>query len=295
MKGFLSELFQNSLYSEVLLFLWGILAVIFGARGNLFSLPVSFDRKKIPITFISVCAIFSLFVFSTYFLGPLFIYFFQKISILKSFPLESISPFMSVLQVFITFSLLLWFSFRYQKEFFLFLISPPHLEKPSITKNVVISFFSWWIIFPSVMFIYQVVASLTLYLFHLTELPNQMAIEFLKLSLSSPIAFFFALIVIIVLAPITEELLFRGYLHNWLKKFLGRNAALIFSSLAFSLFHFSFGQGLSNIPILSSIFILGLFLGFIYERQNSLSAPILLHSLFNLTSALNFAYLQGPS
>ncbi len=295
MRGFLSELFQNSFYSQTLLFLWGALAVILVAKQGLFHLPPCVERKRIPVSFSGLCQVFALFVLSSLFLGPAFLYLLRQFSPLFPLQVVSLSAFSPTFQVFTTFLILIWFSYRFQKEALLFFFVPPIPERPLLFTNILISFLSWVFIFPIVTFAHQLLTSATLFLFHLPELPDQVAIEFLKMSLSSPMGFFFALLMIIVLAPITEELLFRGYLQNWLKKSLGRNAGVFFSSLGFAFFHFSFSQGLNNIPIICSLFILGLSLGFIYERQNSLSAPILLHSFFNLTSALNFAYLQGPS
>jgi hypothetical protein len=293
MKGFLSELFQNSLYSQIFLFLWGSLGVILGSKLGLFTLPPSIDRKKIPVSFLSLLQIFALFVLATFFLGPVCQLLLRHCNSLFPTQSASFSPFSSAFQVFTTFLILIWFSFRFQKESLLFFFAPPIQARPSLMNNILVSLLGWLCIFPVVNFVHNLLTSAILYLFHLPELPDQVAVEFLKMSLSSTPAFFLALLMIIVLAPVTEELLFRGFLQNWLKKHLGRNPALFFSSLAFAFFHFSFLQGLNNIPIISTLFILGLALGFIYERQHSLSASILLHSFFNLASALNFAYLQG--
>lgn len=110
---------------------------------------------------------------------------------------------------------------------------------------------------------------------------DQLAIKQLKqsLELGSPgLLTAFAMILII---PILEELLFRGLLQSWMRIYLARSWAIICSSLLFACAHFSFEQHLANVPLLGALFILSCFLGFVYERQQSLIAPVALHSLFN--------------
>jgi len=110
---------------------------------------------------------------------------------------------------------------------------------------------------------------------------EQLAIYYLKWATSSPFSMSVALFSILISAPIVEEILFRGIFQQWLRRFFGYKHAIFISALAFSLFHFSKDQGLSNISILLSLFILGGFLGFLYEKQQSLIAPITLHIIFN--------------
>jgi membrane protease YdiL (CAAX protease family) len=63
-----------------------------------------------------------------------------------------------------------------------------------------------------------------------------------------------------------------------------KSLAIVFSSICFSAFHFSFSQGIGNISLLFSLFVFALFLGFIYERQGSLFASISLHMTLNIVS-----------
>ena len=58
------------------------------------------------------------------------------------------------------------------------------------------------------------------------------------------------------------------------------------ASLIFAAFHFSTSQGLNNIELLVSLFVLSCFLGFLYERQESLLASMALHATFNAISIL---------
>jgi membrane protease YdiL (CAAX protease family) len=79
---------------------------------------------------------------------------------------------------------------------------------------------------------------------------------------------------IVVIAPIAEEVFFRGVVFNaWLREG-GRRFAFIGSALLFAVIHVSL---LSLIPI----FALGLMLAWIYDRTGTLLAPIAMHATVN--------------
>jgi hypothetical protein len=84
-----------------------------------------------------------------------------------------------------------------------------------------------------------------------------------------------------VMAPLVEELLFRGYLQTSLKHHVGGTWAILVSALIFSLVHM---QPLA-IP---GLFALGAAFGYIYDRTGSLKTNILLHLANN---ALAVAYM----
>jgi membrane protease YdiL (CAAX protease family) len=123
-------------------------------------------------------------------------------------------------------------------------------------------------------------------------LPEQIAVQFLKATFHSPLYFCIASLTVVILAPLLEELLFRGYLQSWLHYRVGHTLSLTITSLLFALFHYAPGQSLTNIPVIASLFVFALFLGRIYAIQGSLFAPIQLHALFNLTSVINL-YVFG--
>lgn len=79
----------------------------------------------------------------------------------------------------------------------------------------------------------------------------------------------------IVLAPLAEELFFRGMLHQALRRWLRFAPGLIMSSALFAVSHV--------IPVvIPSIFVLALLLGTLYERTKSLWVPIVAHATFNV-------------
>ena len=92
---------------------------------------------------------------------------------------------------------------------------------------------------------------------------------------SSRAAPFFAnAFVVCVLAPLTEELTFRGLGFTLLRR-LGAWSAVVLTALAFGLAH-----GLVNaLPVL---FVFGVGLAYIRLRQNSVVPGIVLHGLFNV-------------
>ena len=81
----------------------------------------------------------------------------------------------------------------------------------------------------------------------------------------------------VIFAPITEELIFRGYLYPVVKRFTDRWFASIFSGVLFGVIHF-------NVMALPMLALMGFILAVIYERSGSLWVPIGCHAAFNATS-----------
>lgn len=76
-----------------------------------------------------------------------------------------------------------------------------------------------------------------------------------------------------VVAPVAEELFFRGYLHGVLRHRFGA-AALFWSSMTFAFVHF---YVINFIPI----FLIGALLARLYERRGNIIAPIVAHATVN--------------
>jgi membrane protease YdiL (CAAX protease family) len=87
--------------------------------------------------------------------------------------------------------------------------------------------------------------------------------------------------VTILLAPVGEELLFRGIIYPWIKQLGFRHLALWLTSILFAAVH-------ANLVIFLPLFVLAIILTLLYEHTNNLLAPITAHALFN---AMNFAML----
>ncbi len=78
----------------------------------------------------------------------------------------------------------------------------------------------------------------------------------------------------VFVAPVCEEVVFRGYLYPVLKKFNGVWIAAVVSALIFSAAH-------GNMSALLPLFLFGLALVLLYEVTGSIWAPISAHFLFN--------------
>lgn len=78
----------------------------------------------------------------------------------------------------------------------------------------------------------------------------------------------------VVVAPVAEETIFRGYLNGVLRHYGGRWCGIVVSSMLFAAVH-------GHIPSLGGLFVLAMALSLVYERTGSLWAPIFMHSTFN--------------
>ncbi|MDG1357300.1 MAG: CPBP family intramembrane metalloprotease [Akkermansiaceae bacterium] len=83
----------------------------------------------------------------------------------------------------------------------------------------------------------------------------------------------------ILIAPVAEEIVFRGYIYTTTKRFSGRLFATLLSSLLFGIVHF-------NITALIPLIFLAIVLALAYELSGSLWAPISIHALFNASQIL---------
>jgi uncharacterized protein len=83
-----------------------------------------------------------------------------------------------------------------------------------------------------------------------------------------------AVIAVVIVAPIAEELFFRGFLYQALRKWRGVPQATVLSGFLFALAH---GHPL----LILGIFPLGIILAFLFQRRNSLAATIAAHAFFN--------------
>jgi membrane protease YdiL (CAAX protease family) len=161
--------------------------------------------------------------------------------------------------------------------------------KRSFFKAVILGSCTWLLAFPIVTVVGQF-CDILVYKIYGFKSFEQVAVRYLKTSITSPSELALALTTILIYAPLIEEILFRGYLQNFLKRYLGAEAAILLTALCFACFHYSASQGLGNISLITSLFTFALFLGFIYERQRSLYASISLHVTFNLISTMRILY-----
>ncbi len=92
---------------------------------------------------------------------------------------------------------------------------------------------------------------------------------------------------VVILAPVCEEIVFRGYIYGATKRFTDRFFACLFSSLLFAVAHY-------NINALLPLLFLAILLTVAYELTGSLWAPISIHALFNATTLINLEMSKLP-
>ncbi|MDB6153000.1 MAG: amino terminal protease self-immunity, partial [Chthoniobacteraceae bacterium] len=87
----------------------------------------------------------------------------------------------------------------------------------------------------------------------------------------------------VIVAPLSEEFLFRGYFYGAIKRYCGAPVSAIFTSALFALVHLN----LSSLP---SLFVLALCLTIAYEATGSLAVPMSMHALFNLSQLVTLYF-----
>ncbi len=112
------------------------------------------------------------------------------------------------------------------------------------------------------------------------EPQSQQTVEVLKSTLSVTHQIVFGIMIIFV-APLAEEIIFRGILYPLMKKNGHRYTALWGSSLLFGLIH-------SNVMTFVPLTLFSVFLTLLYEKTDNLTTPMVTHGVFN---ALNFSFL----
>ena len=118
---------------------------------------------------------------------------------------------------------------------------------------------------------------------YMLALGIEMPEGFITFMLSEPLIL--GLISVIIIAPIAEEFIFRGFLYSQLSRTkLGPWGAVTLSSLLWTAIHFQY-----EALILVVLFGFGIFLGYIRMAYNNLSLPIALHAINN-TFAFIMAY-----
>jgi uncharacterized protein len=96
---------------------------------------------------------------------------------------------------------------------------------------------------------------------------------------SDPILLVWMWVLAAVIAPVTEELIFRAGLFRYLHKRVQRPFALGVPALLFAALH-------GNIAAFVPLFALGVFFAFAYERTGRIGVPMIAHALFNLNTIL---------
>lgn len=78
----------------------------------------------------------------------------------------------------------------------------------------------------------------------------------------------------VVLAPLSEELIFRGMMYRRIRNYLGIPAAVLLSAAAFGIYH-------TNVVQFIYATVLGILFALLYEKTGTLIVPVLCHAAAN--------------
>lgn len=91
--------------------------------------------------------------------------------------------------------------------------------------------------------------------------------------------FFLTFIVIVILAPITEELIFRGILFEEIIRLFDYKFAIFSTALLFGFYHFNILQGVNT-------FVMALILAIVYYYRKNILDSILIHMVNNFLALI---------
>jgi membrane protease YdiL (CAAX protease family) len=247
------------------------------------------NNKKIPIELTQV-----FFAFGVYIIINIILFPFTVLTIQNRLLRMDSAAILAALHLFFNVFIILFLVFFFLKtkrEIFKN-IWKDRSSTTSYMHDIKTGFLFWLLTLPLTLFTYHFLNFLTKHLFNVKNLKEQVAVEYLKSLPPITVYFFLFAITAVILAPFIEELLFRGFLQNFLKKYFSIKTSIFLSSFCFAIFHFAFSQKIANITILGTLFVLSCFLGILYEKQKSLLSPIILHAASNGFAILNIFLLK---
>ena len=264
-----------------------LLAVFWIAQRNrFFHLPL--PSPVIPITFRQVLGAFLTYLVYAFIILPISVLFLAylttgEIRAFKDLPTVMLG-WLQLSSLFIIFFLFILYVFCIKRESRKYIFwGEGEQSLRRFLKGVGMGILTWAISYPFVLAVSLLARYLSLWIWGEIKM-EQVAVKQLKMTMGTGYLFYLMVFAIVILVPFIEELLFRGFLQNFLKRYLGRAWAIVLSAIIFSLAHFSISQGIGNFQLIVSLSVLALFLGFIYERQRMLWSSMALHMTFNAFS-----------
>lgn len=144
-------------------------------------------------------------------------------------------------------------------------------EKPK--KNALLGIGAEFMAFPFFLLAGAIV-TLIAHFFEKTPPPQEAVKIFMALRKQPGILLFIYILLVILVIPVFEELIFRAFIQNGLRKYMGMWGAIITASLIFATMHW-------NVYSLLPILFLSLFLGYVFEKTRNILTSISLHCLHN--------------
>lgn len=97
-------------------------------------------------------------------------------------------------------------------------------------------------------------------------------------------------LVLVILGPLGEELLFRGLLLDWLERHIAAWQAIVISSLVFALLHDNhLATGMAGYIVFADRVLMGVGASMLALRCHSLRGSFLLHATNNLVTCILYA------
>jgi membrane protease YdiL (CAAX protease family) len=84
---------------------------------------------------------------------------------------------------------------------------------------------------------------------------------------------------VVLVAAVTEEMLFRGFIQRIFQRNMSAPLAVVLAGILFALGHF-------NPPVIPAVAALGILYGYIFHRTGNLWYPILGHAIYNFVTLL---------
>jgi membrane protease YdiL (CAAX protease family) len=85
----------------------------------------------------------------------------------------------------------------------------------------------------------------------------------------------------VVVAPVVEELLFRGLVLRSLRSRFAVWPAIVIQGLIFGAIHLQLGAGLENLTVIGALAAVGMVFGFAADRAGRIGPAVVGHALFN--------------
>jgi membrane protease YdiL (CAAX protease family) len=91
------------------------------------------------------------------------------------------------------------------------------------------------------------------------------------------------IVLAVVVAPISEEFIFRFFIYGVLRRYFGIAVALVFNALLFAAAH-------THLPSAAPLFVLGACFTLAYEWSGSILVSMAMHALFNAAQLILLAF-----
>ena len=151
-------------------------------------------------------------------------------------------------------------------------------KNPYIKSSVKKDFWKMIVIGFGVFSLGNIIVSILLYF--LKDLPSiTRTLETLDEVSNFSSGFFLTFLVIVILAPITEELIFRGILFEEINRIFDYKFAIFSTALLFGIYHFNILQGVNT-------FVMALILAMVYYYRKNILDSILIHMVNNFLALI---------